>query len=172
MNTSRIAIAESPRRAKLMQRQVSKDGLIRSRIRQNAGAATGILANAATPKSLLDAGPGAKSAENVWASIGCGIRFRSCLSASDTIGIASHGRRGPRICWAIFFLLAGYLLFCHGCHGDEDHELLVRLSAESQSQTVAARSANPSLQESCRLKPAPASRFQSGDRPAYRTRQS
>jgi hypothetical protein len=22
-------------------------------------------------------------------------------------------------------LLAGYLLFCHGCHGDEDNELFV-----------------------------------------------
>ena len=25
--------------------------------------------------------------------------------------------------WAVLFLLAGYLLFCHGCHGDEDNEL-------------------------------------------------
>ena len=24
-------------------------------------------------------------------------------------------------------LLAGYLLFCHGCHGDEDNELFARL---------------------------------------------
>lgn len=25
--------------------------------------------------------------------------------------------------------LAGYLLFCHGCHGDEDNELFARLLA-------------------------------------------
>ncbi|HZT81974.1 MAG TPA: hypothetical protein VFA26_17240 [Gemmataceae bacterium] len=25
--------------------------------------------------------------------------------------------------WAFLLLLAGYLLFCHGCHGDEDNEL-------------------------------------------------
>jgi hypothetical protein len=24
------------------------------------------------------------------------------------------------------FLLAGYLLFAHGCHGDEDHELFMK----------------------------------------------
>jgi hypothetical protein len=26
-------------------------------------------------------------------------------------------------------VLAGYLLFCHGCHGDEDHELLAPWAA-------------------------------------------
>lgn len=30
---------------------------------------------------------------------------------------------------AIFLLVAGYLLFCHGCHGDEDNELFARLKA-------------------------------------------
>jgi hypothetical protein len=25
--------------------------------------------------------------------------------------------------WLILALLGGYLLFCHGCHGDEDDEL-------------------------------------------------
>ncbi len=25
--------------------------------------------------------------------------------------------------WVALALLAGYLLFCHGCHGDEDNEL-------------------------------------------------
>lgn len=32
--------------------------------------------------------------------------------------------RGPRP-WQVVVLLAlaGYLLFAHGCHGDEDHEL-------------------------------------------------
>jgi hypothetical protein len=27
-------------------------------------------------------------------------------------------------------LLAGYLLFCHGCHGDEDNELFARAGYE------------------------------------------
>ena len=30
----------------------------------------------------------------------------------------------PWLRWAGFLLLAGYLLFSHGCHGDEDTELL------------------------------------------------
>jgi hypothetical protein len=25
--------------------------------------------------------------------------------------------------WLAFLLLAGHLIFCHGCHGDEDNEL-------------------------------------------------
>jgi hypothetical protein len=31
--------------------------------------------------------------------------------------------------WPALVLLAGYLLFCHGCHGDEDNELLANASA-------------------------------------------
>jgi hypothetical protein len=33
--------------------------------------------------------------------------------------------RGPRHQWAwvVLALAAGYLLFSHGCHGDEDNEL-------------------------------------------------
>jgi hypothetical protein len=27
--------------------------------------------------------------------------------------------------WLALALLAGYLLFCHGCHGDEDNELFI-----------------------------------------------
>jgi len=27
--------------------------------------------------------------------------------------------------WLAFLLLAGHLIFCHGCHGDEDNELCV-----------------------------------------------
>ncbi len=29
--------------------------------------------------------------------------------------------------WLGFLLLAGHLLFCHGCHGDEDNELCAPL---------------------------------------------
>jgi hypothetical protein len=34
---------------------------------------------------------------------------------------------GRRRAWVALVLLAGYLLFCHGCHGDEDNELFARL---------------------------------------------
>jgi hypothetical protein len=30
--------------------------------------------------------------------------------------------------WPAIALLAGYLLFCHGCHGDEDTELFANAS--------------------------------------------
>jgi len=29
--------------------------------------------------------------------------------------------------WLFWLLLLGYLLFAHGCHGDEDNELFIRL---------------------------------------------
>lgn len=44
---------------------------------------------------------------------------------------------GPARPWgfgAVFLLLAGYLLFAHGCHGDEDNEPFARVL-----QTVADR---------------------------------
>jgi hypothetical protein len=31
--------------------------------------------------------------------------------------------------WVVLVLLAGYLLFCHGCHGDEDNELFAPWAA-------------------------------------------
>lgn len=31
--------------------------------------------------------------------------------------------------WPVLVLLAAYLLFCHGCHGDEDTELLAQQSS-------------------------------------------
>jgi hypothetical protein len=31
--------------------------------------------------------------------------------------------------WATFLVLSGWLLFAHGCHGDEDNELFARLVA-------------------------------------------
>ncbi|HKB37841.1 MAG TPA: hypothetical protein VKD72_15445, partial [Gemmataceae bacterium] len=36
-------------------------------------------------------------------------------------------KRARPVRWAAFVLVAGYLLFCHGCHGDEDHELFAVL---------------------------------------------
>src|SRR6516225_2128671 len=59
---------------------------------------------------------------------------------TDLLRRSDHSERGsdaatppidrapiPRIgglVWLLFCLLGGYLLFCHGCHGDEDNELL------------------------------------------------
>ncbi len=37
---------------------------------------------------------------------------------------SEHVQSPPRWrLWTALALLAGYLLFCHGCHGDEDNEL-------------------------------------------------
>ena len=41
--------------------------------------------------------------------------------------------------WVVLALLAGYLLFCHGCHGDEDNELFVRAQNVLMIRTVAPR---------------------------------
>jgi hypothetical protein len=38
-------------------------------------------------------------------------------------------RRFRGICVLAFFLLGGFLLFAHGCHGDEDNELFATLKA-------------------------------------------
>jgi hypothetical protein len=35
-------------------------------------------------------------------------------------------------------LLAAYLLFCHGCYGDEDHELFACLAASRRPELSAA----------------------------------
>ena len=32
------------------------------------------------------------------------------------------------------WLLAGYLLFCHGCHGDDDNELLARIMGSTPAE--------------------------------------
>ncbi len=43
---------------------------------------------------------------------------------ADKAAEALPGRRWRL--WPVVLLLAGYALFCHGCHGDEDNELFVR----------------------------------------------
>lgn len=35
------------------------------------------------------------------------------------------------LAWPALALLAGYLLLCHGCHGDEDNELFAHASGVS-----------------------------------------
>jgi hypothetical protein len=41
--------------------------------------------------------------------------------------------RWPRGGGFLLLLLAGYLLFCHGCHGDEDNELFTALGLYPQA---------------------------------------
>jgi hypothetical protein len=51
-------------------------------------------------------------------------RFRALLPPPATLPAPSPQRRPWR--FAVFLLLAGFLLFAHGCHGDEDTELRLR----------------------------------------------
>jgi hypothetical protein len=37
--------------------------------------------------------------------------------------------------YGVALALAGYLLFAHGCHGDEDNELFARLSGTLRTRT-------------------------------------
>jgi hypothetical protein len=56
---------------------------------------------------------------------------------------AARGPDSPFWRWAAFLLLAGYLLFAHGCHGDEDNELFTwatrMISAECRVQSDECR---------------------------------
>jgi hypothetical protein len=47
--------------------------------------------------------------------------------------------RGGRRLWVALVLLAGYLLFCHGCHGDEDNELFAGMRNPVSMAWVAPR---------------------------------
>ena len=42
--------------------------------------------------------------------------------------------RRRRRMWLAVALLAGYLLFCHGCHGDEDNELFTSMRTPAALQ--------------------------------------
>jgi hypothetical protein len=48
-------------------------------------------------------------------------------------GSRLNGRR-----WAIALLAAGLLILCHGCHGDEDHELFGTLLRNAGFPSAAA----------------------------------
>src|SRR5262245_27869975 len=52
-----------------------------------------------------------------------GSTSRASYKTLDSPGAKRKRRRG--LFFAGFLLLAGYLLLCHGCHGDEDNELIV-----------------------------------------------
>jgi hypothetical protein len=55
----------------------------------------------------------------------------SYLTDECRIYPAESKEKRPRGSWGLVVLLflAGYVLFAHGCHGDEDYELLVRREA-------------------------------------------
>ncbi len=48
-------------------------------------------------------------------------------AAVGPVATLAPRRRGWRL--PVLFALALYLLFCHGCHGDEDHELFARVTS-------------------------------------------
>lgn len=52
--------------------------------------------------------------------------------------------------WLAFLLLAGQIIFCHGCHGDEDNELCVRPHTRSFRGDPQG-SASPALPRGSRL---------------------
>jgi hypothetical protein len=60
-----------------------------------------------------------------------GLFRRSDVSAPPQQ--ARRFAKNPVLRWALFLLLAGYLLFSHGCHGDEDNELFAALRVVCRS---------------------------------------
>jgi hypothetical protein len=52
--------------------------------------------------------------------VGCGVHKRAACG---------YGRQTAKRWWLLAALFAGYLLFAHGCHGDEENELFARLRA-------------------------------------------
>jgi len=56
------------------------------------------------------------------------------------LGSRAPGKRPPRrgLIWVGLALLAGYLLFCHGCHGDEDNELFIGARNQAAMKAVSA----------------------------------
>jgi hypothetical protein len=52
------------------------------------------------------------------------IRHRSRRAWFIPVRRPEGGERRRRWAWVVLAVAAGYLLFSHGCHGDEDNELL------------------------------------------------
>jgi hypothetical protein len=62
----------------------------------------------------------------------------------STRTVTPHTTRFP--CWGgwlVFLLLAGQLIFCHGCHGDEDNELCVPPRFKTTSPDRERRAGKP-----------------------------
>src|SRR5438105_2992946 len=71
-------------------------------------------------------------------SIGNQSRFRR-VSAREKAWKGER-QRGRRV--ALFWLLAGLLVLCHGCHGDEDNELYASAGAV-EAHGATRREADP-----------------------------
>lgn len=59
-----------------------------------------------------------------------GMQNRGCKTGnakSNTVAVQAFK-------FALYALFAGYLVFAHGCHGDEDNELLCRAAAVSPTR--------------------------------------
>ena len=69
---------------------------------------------------------------------------RACPSAPKPMDgqsrkpvLPEYRNHWPWLAWPALALLAGYLLSCHGCHGDEDNELFARASDAAAAREVA-----------------------------------
>jgi hypothetical protein len=68
-------------------------------------------------------------------------RFAVVYNGSTALGACGTGWKPvpqavPRhSLYVAALILAGYLLFCHGCHGDEDNELFTLTGMRSASST-------------------------------------
>lgn len=47
-----------------------------------------------------------------------------------------QGMPCPGLGWLLFVLLGGLLIFCHGCHGDEDDELFTSAAARHSAKSI------------------------------------
>jgi hypothetical protein len=56
---------------------------------------------------------------------------------------AVEGRTCPWLRLAAVLLVCGWLLFAHGCHGDEDNELFARLLSAARPSAAASGSGTP-----------------------------
>src|SRR5947209_17603391 len=57
---------------------------------------------------------------------------------------AAKHQRDRRLYFAAFLLLAGYVLLCHGCHGDEDNELFASRS-KGENPRACSKAERPSV---------------------------
>jgi hypothetical protein len=54
------------------------------------------------------------------------LRINENWRRLDSVETFSPNNIREWISWGAFVVLAGYALFCHGCHGNEDNELFAQ----------------------------------------------
>src|SRR5438034_8075882 len=87
--------------------------------RERRGVDMSVLTSSGSRRKRCVAGQAANLSEMTGRLATCPTSRES--SCSRTAGVPAALRAWRP--WAVLLLLAGYLLFCHGCHGDEDNEL-------------------------------------------------